>query len=196
VVNGINILFLGDIYLGGNPAVELSLEIQKILASSDIVIANQEGPISNCDSSIGIKCCLKSAPETADILKKRGVDVVSLANNHMFDYGWEGFEQTRNHLDKAQIAYLGAGKNLDEAAKPLILEVKGLKIGLLAYSWGFVQTTCATESSFGCAPLDTELMVEQISKIKNQVDAVIVMPHWGIVNICFQHRSRWKWESF
>jgi poly-gamma-glutamate capsule biosynthesis protein CapA/YwtB (metallophosphatase superfamily) len=185
VVNGINISFLGDIYLGGNPAVELSLEIQKIFASSDIVIANQEGPISNCDSSIGIKCCLKSAPETAQILRNWGIGIVSLANNHMFDYGWDGFKQTRKLLEKAQIAYLGAGKDLDEAAKPLILEVKGLKIGLLAYSWGFVQTTCATESSFGCAPLDIKLMTEQIDKLKTEADSIIVMPHWGYCEYLF-----------
>jgi poly-gamma-glutamate capsule biosynthesis protein CapA/YwtB (metallophosphatase superfamily) len=179
------IIFLGDIYLGPDAGINLGCEVLKNLSLADLIVANQEGPICNTENSIKGKCCLKSAPETAAILKKWGVDVVSLANNHMFDYGWEGFKQTRELLGKAEIAYLGAGKGLDEATKPLILEVKGLKIGLLAYSWGFVQTTCATESSFGCAPLDIKLMTEQIGKLKNQVDAVIVMPHWGYCEYLF-----------
>ncbi len=172
-------------YLGTQTQLSLAPDILKILEGSDLVIGNQEGPICNTANPINGKCCLKSAPETADILKKWGVNVVSLANNHMFDYGWDGFKQTCGLLEKAQIAYLGAGKNLDEATKPLILEVKGLKIGLLAYSWGFVQTTCATESSFGCAPLDINLMTAQISELKSKVDAVIVMPHWGYCEYLF-----------
>jgi poly-gamma-glutamate synthesis protein (capsule biosynthesis protein) len=179
VINGINISFLGDIFLGGNPSVELSPEIQKILASSDIVIANQEGPISNRETAIGGKCCLKSAPQTAQILRSWGIDVVSLANNHMFDYGWEGFEQTRNYVDKAGIRYLGAGKDLAEASKPLIVDIRGTKVGLLSYSWQFVQTTCATQQSYGSAPLEIKLMTSQIQQLSRQVDAVIVLPHWG-----------------
>ncbi len=179
------IIFLGDIYLGPDAGINLGCEVLRNLSLADLIVANQEGPICNTENSIKGKCCLKSAPETADILKKWGVNVVSLANNHMFDYGWDGFKQTCELLEKAQIAHLGAGKDINEAKKPLILKVKDLKIGLLAYSWKFVQTTCATETSFGCAPLDTELMVEQIGKLKNQVDAVIVMPHWGYCEYLF-----------
>jgi len=144
-----------------------------------MIIANQEGPISNNESAIGGKCCLKSAPQTAEILRKWGIGIVSLANNHMFDYGWEGFEQTRNYLDKTGIRYLGAGRDLAEARKPLIVDIKGTKIGLLSYSWQFVQTTCATQQSYGCAPLEIKLMTSQIQQLSRDVDTVIVLPHWG-----------------
>jgi len=179
MAESVTINFLGDIYLGEQPYLSITPEISHTLKSADLVIANQEGPITDQGRAIGGKCCLKSAPETANILQNWGVDVVSLANNHMFDYGWEGFEQTRLQLDKAGIRYLGAGKDLQEASSPLIADVKGTRIGLIAYSWEFVQTTCASENSYGCAPLDKELMVKQIDEIKSHVDSVIVLPHWG-----------------
>lgn len=175
----VNILFVGDIYFGERPHISVASEIKQILKSADLVVANQEGPITDRKEAIGGKCCLKSAPETANILQSWGVDVVSLANNHMFDYGLVGFEQTRQQLDNAGIRYLGAGKNLEQASRPLIVDVKGRRIGLLAYSWEFVQTTCASADSYGCAPLEKELMVKQIRSIKNEADTVIVLPHWG-----------------
>lgn len=172
-------IFVGDIYLGEHQPLSLSPEAEGVFADADLVVANQEGPITDCREEIGGKGCLKSSVEAAGILCSWGVDVVTLANNHMFEYGWDGFEQTRRLLEEAGIAYLGAGKNLADATEPLIVDVKGLKIGLLAYSWGFVQTTCATENTFGCAPLDGELMVRQVKDLSSQVDAVIVLPHWG-----------------
>jgi len=174
------IAFLGDIYLGDQPQLyRLEEPVRAPLGQAGLVIANCEGPITSVDEEIGGKGCLKSSVETAGVLRSWGVDVVTLANNHMFDYGWDGFQQTRRLLEEKGIAYLGAGKNLADATEPLIVDVKGLKIGLLAYSWGFVQTTCATDDTFGCAPLDGELMVRQVKDLSGKVDVVIVLPHWG-----------------
>lgn len=82
-------------------------------------------------------------------------------------------------MDQAGIKYLGAGKKLAVATRPLILTIRGLRIGLLAYSWGFIQTHCATLDAYGCAPLDAELMAAQIRELVPAVDVVIVLPHWG-----------------
>jgi hypothetical protein len=54
-----------------------------------------------------------------------------------------------------------------------------MQVGLLAYSWGFVQTRCATADDFGCAPLDDQLMLRQVRELRDRVDAVLVLPHWG-----------------
>jgi poly-gamma-glutamate capsule biosynthesis protein CapA/YwtB (metallophosphatase superfamily) len=156
-----------------------------VLRSADLVVGNQEAPITTSNEPVGGKICLKSHPESAGVLRKWGVDVVSLANNHTFDYGWEGFEQTRWALDDAGVAYLGAGKDLAEASRPLIVDVKGLRLGFLAYSWAQVQTRCATEDSFGCAPLDDEFMIRGVRDLAERVDAVIVMPHWGFCDYTF-----------
>ncbi|MHC4696110.1 MAG: CapA family protein [Planctomycetota bacterium] len=66
--------------------------------------------------------------------------------------------QVAKRLREADITHLSAGKNLQEAAEPRIIDVGGIRVGLLAYSWERVQTTCATDQDFGCAPLDAGLL--------------------------------------
>lgn len=175
----IGIALAGDIFLGEEPRFTLDGAVREVFRGADLVIANLESPITARERAVGGKGCLRSAPAAAERLRDWGVDVVSLANNHVFDHGWEGFEDTLRALDQAGIKYLGAGKKLAVATRPLILTIRGLRIGLLAYSWGFIQTRCATLDAYGCAPLDAELMAAQIRELVPAVDVVIVLPHWG-----------------
>ena len=177
--DAVTIAFLGDIYLGETSAVSLSPSVLEVLGKADLVVANQEGPITDADQAVGGKICLKSAVASGSVLRDWGVDAVSLANNHMFDYGWEGFQQTRATLDRAGVTYLGAGENLAEALRPLILSLGGMTIGMLACSWGVVETTCAKRDAYGCAPLDSEMIVAATQELASRADVAIVIPHWG-----------------
>jgi poly-gamma-glutamate capsule biosynthesis protein CapA/YwtB (metallophosphatase superfamily) len=170
---------MGDIYLGPAPAITLAPELAARLHQADLVLANLESPLLEAGREIGGKCCLKSSPRSAAILRDWGIDVLSVANNHIFDFGREGLDSTFRTLGEAGIAYLGAGENLAQARRPLICELNGLRVGLLAHSWEFVQTTCATENSPGCAPLDVDVMTADIAELAGRVDAVILLPHWG-----------------
>ncbi len=173
------VALLGDVYLGDPVVHELSPELRALLDNADLVIANQEGPITARHNPVDGKICLRAAPRAAGHLRDNGVDIVSLANNHVFDQGWDGFADTRAALDDAGIEHLGAGENLTVATRPLVVERGGLRIGLLAYSSAFVQTRCATESDYGCAPWEIELAERQVRELAERVDAVIVLPHWG-----------------
>lgn len=175
----VSLAFVGDIFLGEDPRIKLDAAVRAVWQDADLVIGNQEGPLTGLDQPTPGKCCLRSATSVALRLRKWGIQVVSLANNHVFDHGWEGFEETRRVLADAGIACLGAGENLSAATRPLVLDVPAGPIGLLAYSWKYVQTRCATESDYGCAPLDGPLMVRQVGELGAQVAAVIVLPHWG-----------------
>lgn len=177
--------FVGDIYWGENDQLSISPDILRELGQADLVIGNQEGPITEIDDGSADKCHLRSRPGTARALRDSGFDVVSLANNHMFDHGLNGFLQTRESLARAGVQCLGGGTDLGEATCPLVVEINGLKIGLLAYSSEFIQTTCATDSNFGCAPLVGDLMVRDIRKLASRVDTVIVLPHWGYCEYAF-----------
>jgi len=180
MTDSLSIALVGDVYMGPDLPENIVPSLRETFARADLVVANQEGPI--CDDAGGgraDKCCLRSAPGAADALAEWGVDVVSLANNHMFDFGWEGFEQTCRELDRVGIRYLRAGKDVTQARRPLLIERKGVKIGLLAYSWSEVQTTCATEDTFGCAPLDPTQMLTDVTRLRRDVDVVVVLPHWG-----------------
>lgn len=175
----IRIALTGDVYFGDEPALNLAPAVARLFVAADLVVVNLESPITTRDAALSDKCLLRSGPASAQRLKDWGVDVASLANNHMFDFGCDGFADTRAALDAVAIHHLGAGTNLDEATQPLVLSVRNLKLGLLAYSWGFVQTRCATETDFGCAPLDEQLMLRQVADLRTRTDAVIVLPHWG-----------------
>ncbi len=176
----VKIVFLGDIYLGDNPGMyRLNDSVRRRLEEADLVVANQEGAITTATEVYGDKGHMKSSPATAEVLRDWDVDIVTLANNHVFDYGWDGFRQTCEHLDDVGIQYLGAGKDLKEATRPLVIEVNNQRILFLAYSWEFVETTCAGENTFGCAPLEEELAMRQVRELKAKTDSVIVMPHWG-----------------
>ena len=181
----IRLVFLGDIFLGPDPGAALSPEVAGVVRTADLAIANQEGPITRCEQPVADKCSLRSHPDAAGVLRSWGIDIVALANNHMFDFGWEGFVHTREALQAAGIRYLGAGANLTEATVPLVVEVDGFAVGLLTYSWGFVQTTCATDTTAGCAPLDPDLMVEATRCLAAVVDAVVVQPHWGFCDYSY-----------
>lgn len=163
----------------------LSAEAKAVLDRADMRVANQESPITATDQPVDGKCCLRSGVATARVLKDWGIDAVSLANNHVFDHGPRGYADTCVALDQAGIGRFGAGENLATASHPYILDIRGVRIALLAFSWEFVQTTCATSDSAGCAPLDEQLMTEAIRAVAGQADAVVVIPHWGYCDYRF-----------
>jgi poly-gamma-glutamate synthesis protein (capsule biosynthesis protein) len=124
------------------------------------------------------------------VLVDAGVRAVSLANNHLMDYGPEGVEDTIATLDAAGIAHFGAGRTLAEARKPAFVEVGGLKIAFLGYlilgeKHPEPAVVWATETKAGVAghPSDwtvVEKMVrEDVAAARTQADLVIPFFHWG-----------------
>ena len=116
-------------------------------------------------------------------VKEMGFDVVSLANNHVWDLGEEGLKNTIKILRDNGIKYCGAGVNIEEASKPVVIEKDGLKTAIYAYCMygnkylGYVEL--AGENKAGINPLDIDKVVCDIKKGKQLYDKIIVMPHWG-----------------
>jgi poly-gamma-glutamate synthesis protein (capsule biosynthesis protein) len=128
---------VGDILLAGSAATTLSREgydypfaaTAAILRGSDIAVGNLESPIA----SRGVeftekKYRFKASPKAASALRRAGFSVLTLANNHIMDFGAQGLIETLENLDKEKILYAGAGRNLVEARKPAIVEKNGQKI--------------------------------------------------------------------
>lgn len=121
-------------------------------------------------------------------VKEMGFDVVSLANNHVWDLGEEGLKNTLKLLEKNDIKYCGAGLNAADASKPAVIEKDGKKIAILAYCMfgnkylGYVEL--AKENKAGVNPLIIGKVTEDIRKAKRAYDKVIVMPHWGREYLC------------
>ncbi len=185
----LTITAVGDVMLGGSATPELEKygydypfeKTKYLLLESDIVFANLEGPLTTRGKEIiEKKYKFRAQPQkVAPALKKAGINVVSLANNHTLDYGEQGLLDTMAALDENGIAYAGAGKNNIHARVPAILEVKNIKIALLAYSLTFPEEFWAKHNTAGTAFGHQVHVKEDITRAGNLADVVIVSFHWG-----------------
>ena len=161
----------------------LDEQMVEIMRSVDIMVANNEFVLSDRGSPIpGKSYTFRGTPSRVNIWHEMGVDLVSLANNHIYDFGEEAFFDTMDTLDKAGIARFGGGKDIEEASRPVYYIVNGVKIAFLAAnrSEKNVFTPGATENSSGVMrTYDSTLLCAAIEKAKSQSDYVIVYVHWG-----------------
>jgi len=168
-------------------------EVVDILKRNDVIFGNLEEPITASTKGLagideGGKYVLKNDPEAINGIIYAGFNLLSLANNHILDYYEKGLLDTMEILDRNNIAYAGAGKNLEEARNPAVLEKKGQKIGMLAYT-DMAEVVykgdpplmfLAGEETCGVAPTRKEYILEDIKKYRNSFDILIVSMHWGV----------------
>ena len=183
---GLSICALGDISFRGryeDQATRFLFEnISDRLEKADITIANLESPlVTKNASSIPGKCTLRSSTEWAAILKKSGIGLVTLANNHMMDYGDQGLFSTIAALDNVGILHVGAGKDSQTAWLPVFIEKGGKKVAFLGRSCVEVSSLCyAGEMQAGVASLDERELINSIAQCQHQADVIVVMLHWGM----------------
>lgn len=143
----------------------------------------------------------------APALKNSGFDVISFGTNHALDWGTAAFGDTLDNLASAGLACIGAGRNLAEARKPVVLERNGTKVAYVGYCSILPQGYWADERRGGCNPArgltvyeqiehdqpgtpprvhsyplqeDFDRMLEDIRAIRSQADLVVISFHWGI----------------
>lgn len=189
----IHFVFAGDILLSdhvlgaynkaGNIGGVVDETFRGIIDSSDVFMVNEEFPFSNRGSAAADKqFTFRLPPEKVSIFQELGIDIVTLANNHALDFGTDALLDTCDTLDQAGIARVGAGADLEEAKKPVIMDVKGKKIGFLGAS-RVIPTGSWNASADRPGMLttyDPALLLEEIKKVREQCDFVIVYVHWGI----------------
>lgn len=155
----------------------------KRMNDADVMWINNEFCYSNQGSPIpGKAYTFCAAPENVGILKELGVDIVGLANNHVYDFGPEAFADTLATLRGAEIAYVGAGADIKEASAPVYVDVDGYKIAYVAATRAEknIKTPEATETSGGVFRCyDNTDYIEKIKEAKANADYVIALPHWG-----------------
>jgi len=155
-------------------------EMQGIFNNSDLVMVNLECPITESNDILVKKFNFRANPDYVNILKIAGIDVVTLANNHIMDFSSKGVEDTIDLLDGVDIGYVGAGMNFERARIPKILNIKGFDFGFLGYSMIGPSSIFASNSKAGTVNLDKKIYCEDIIELKKQVDFLIVNVHWGI----------------
>lgn len=178
------------------------------LKTGDIVFGQLEAVLTQAGTRLPqARHAVRGKPSVAAALKDSGFNVVSFASNHCMDWGRESFFETIDHLTKQDISVLGAGANLAEARKPVILERGGSRVAFLGYCSILPQNYWAEENRPGCVPMrawthyeqiehdqpgtpcrvhtfanrdDLLALRDDIAKARMRADIVVVSLHWGI----------------
>lgn len=156
-----------------------------IMQSADIMMANNEFPYSYRGSPTPNKAyTFRADPKDVSIMKDMGVDIVSLANNHAYDYGPDALIDTVDTLNDAMLPFVGAGKNIDEAMRPAYFRANKKTIAFVSATQierlGNPDTREATADSPGVLrTLDPAKAVEVIKEAEANSDFVVMYVHWG-----------------
>ena len=149
------------------------------LGAADLAFANLETPLSGGGSLSTGGIAFRADPSVVDGLSKAGFDVLSLANNHIGDYGGDALDETIRLLAERGIAPVGAGANEAAARRPQIIEIRGLKIAFLARNGIPYGAPAAGPDSPGAAWLDPAQTLADIRAAAAQADLVVLSLHWG-----------------
>ncbi len=182
----------------------------EILRKSHTVFANLEGPVTDGGVPADKWVALRQKPCLLGEYKKMNIGMVTLANNHMLDYGQTGLMNTLKNLDRFGIRHVGGGPDLREALAPAIVEHSGLQIAFLGFASTLPLESPANEGRPGIAPIrvrsthyfdpvgemeqpgtppvtfthlddeDVKLMRQIVRSTKRSADYVIVGVHWGM----------------
>jgi len=171
---GTRLLFLGDVFLTRTCAVNLPGGYPLIL--------NLEGPISNRGTPIEGKINLIMREGILEKVFNPLPVAVSLANNHIMDFGNEAFEDTIMNLEKLGVLFFGAGRANKNYNNPSIVSFEGLRVGFLGYCYAFYydQIKNVRGLLYGPAPLETERIQRDIDYLKGKVDRIVLTFHWGV----------------
>lgn len=149
-----------------------------IVREADIAFANLEGPASDKGTDSGNLYSFRMAPETIPALKSAGFSVLSVANNHVGDFGRVAYADTLARLTENEIAYTGGGI-LDTAKNPTIIEKYGFKIGFLGFTDVGPNNMKAEEQSEGVLLASDPDYEKIIADASRQVDYLVVSLHFG-----------------
>ena len=185
--NGFNLMAVGDISFSGIDHIILKdpaypwKGVSSLLEQADILMGNLEAPLSKRGSVYTKKkWLLRADPQTADSLVRAGFDIVTLANNHILDYGPVALQDTIDALDRVGIRHTGAGANRSLARRPAYMATtNGKRIAFLAYSLVYPEVFWANSKRPGAAHGDPSYFLPDIKEAKSNADFVVVSFHWS-----------------
>lgn len=205
--DSVTITFAGDILFdsnysimatllqnGGNIESGIAPDVIAEMKSADIMMLNNEFPYSDRGEPLPEKqFTFRAAPSAVSYLNDLGVDIVSLANNHAYDYGEDALVDTLQLLKEANMPYIGAGMNAQEASAPVYFIVNNLKIAFLSATQierlDNPDTKAATDTSPGVFRCwNGDKLMQKVKEAKAESDFVIVYVHWGTEN---QEETDW-----
>ncbi len=190
------LLFVGDVMLG-RLVNEALREVPPEYVWGDTLGRFQEADLCFCNLECAVSdrglpwtatpkaFHFRSDAKNLEVLKRSGITHVSLANNHILDFGYEAMEDTIDLLGREGIAYAGAGSSLAEATRPAVEEICGRSVGLVAFTDNEPQWEAGeTEPGLFYVPVERDDSRARdlfgiIERAKAGLDLLIVSAHWG-----------------
>lgn len=155
-------------------------KVKPYLNDSTIAFANQETMIGGEALGLSSYPAFNSPFAVGDALKKAGVDVVSVANNHTLDRGEKAIMNATNHWEKIDMMYTGAYKSEADRNKLRVYETdEGISVAFLAYTYGTNGIPVPNGKGHLVNLIDKKVMSKRIEKAKQQADAVVLSLHYG-----------------
>lgn len=167
-----------SLFEDGNLKALIDSPLLSLLESADFRIFNLELPLTDTEKPISKDGPNLIAPTSTINGIKLLNPILSLANNHIMDQDEQGLFQTMHQLSEHNITFFGSGKNIADAAKPIIVEKDGLKIGI--YACAEYEFSIAEENRAGANPFDPMESLDHIANLKSKCDFVIVIYHGGM----------------
>lgn len=186
------LVFAGDVYLSDYVLAAyqqsgiqgiLSKELRKELKQADVTMVNNEFPYSTRGTqALDKQFTFRVDPSYVRILSESGVDLVTLANNHVLDYGTDALLDTFHTLGKAGISYAGAGNSLERAAKLIRKKANGHTFGFLAASRVFPTVSWNVENAQPgvFSAYDPSRLLDAVKDAHAACDFLCIYVHWGI----------------
>ena len=186
----LSIVMTGDILLdrGVRRVIEkrgvdhlFSTEVDAVFRSAQVVVGNLECPATKINAPVQKFYIFRADPEWLQALKRHGITHLNLANNHSIDQGRKGLLDTKQNIVKAGMVPIGAGRNMKEAAEPVLLAKHPRKVWLLAslrlalenYAY-LPDKPCVSQE-----PMDSLLRRVQRLRKADPTAVIIVSLHWG-----------------
>ena len=160
--------------------------VRSLLRGADVAMVNLEGPAPDDFRYHTSGYIFSMDPDLLTGLRYAGIDVVSLANNHIRNWGASGVRDTIRNLDALGIRHAGAGRTSAQARRPAWMTAAGMRIAILAYNGvgsyqGIGGSPNATSTRAGAAALTMTAVRADIRAARaTGADVVIVFPHWGV----------------
>lgn len=176
--------FVGDMVLDSSHELICDESLKELLETGDYNVLNLEGPFcTNLSPALKSGPTIHQSSNLVGWLERYNFKILSLANNHIMDYGFKGLEQTIQLLTFASA--IGAG-NWADAYKPLIIDSNNIKVGLLSLTelqFGVLHDRWEQSNLMGCAWINHSSVPSIIAHLKTEVDFVVVLAHAGLEGV-------------
>jgi poly-gamma-glutamate synthesis protein (capsule biosynthesis protein) len=206
----LTMLLVGDVFVQRDDPPSVFQHVGELLRSGDFTLGNLEGSTSDSGAPWSVKeTNWRADARQVTALSAAGFDAVTVANNHMLDFGHDALRETLGHLDRLGIKHTGGGENFAEAHRPAIVERHGCRVAMLGYTSVFIPEWAAGPETPGLAVMrartsyeppsrvfevpgtppivrtklhkeDRKQLAADIEAARSEADIVVCAFHWGV----------------